>query len=213
MTKKALYPYTLQPVALNITQAEFQHAQLALFHQNAQQYTLKNLRPKEWIAVGITVVLAVLGLILVSGYSTILFWLMLIGVGVYLLLRTLGLKWYMQKEYQKQIANNTMPEQISQIKLGIQPHGLIMNLPADMPNTHAMRGMTIKAAPMQQAIISWTDVKSWDETDDFIFILFETKGQQGSQIIPKRLHSKGFSIDTIKEHLAQVCPKGLKNTL
>lgn len=192
-----------------MSEAEFRQAQLALFNQTAQSYSLKNLKPKEWVIVGAITVLAVLGLVLVSGYSTILFWLMLVGVVIYLLLRTLGLKWYMRQEYEKQVATHTMPEQMTQMKLGVQAHGLIMSLPAPaMPSTHAMRGMTMKAAN-QQAVIAWEDVKSWDETEQFIFITFEAQGQQGSQIIPKRLHGKGFSIDTIKSHLAKVKPKGL----
>lgn len=131
--QKALYPYTLQPVLLNMSQAEFQAAQLALFEQTAQNQPLLALKTKEWVILGIVTILAVIGLIFVNGYSTIIFWLMLIGVVVYLLLRTLGLKWYMKKEYEKQIASNQMPDEMRQIKIGIQPHGLVMSL----PNTQA----------------------------------------------------------------------------
>lgn len=211
MSKKALYPYTLQPVALNMNEAEFRTAQLALFNQTAQNYNLKSLRPKEWLILGVITALAVAGLIFVNGYSVILFWLMLIGVIVYLLLRTLGLKWYMQKEYEKQVATNQIPEQMLQMKLGVQPHGIIMSLPA--PTTTVpmqMRGMTMKAAPVQQAVIAWDSVTSWDETDDFVFIMFDIKGQKGSQIIPKRLKANQLPIDTIIKHLGEITPKGLK---
>ncbi|MGP4848132.1 hypothetical protein ACTXGQ_28820, partial [Marinobacter sp. 1Y8] len=53
-------------------------------------------------------------------------------------------------------------------------------------------------------------IKSWDETDDYIFMMFELKGQQGSQIVPKRLQAQKFPIDTIRQHLQEVVPmKGL----
>lgn len=209
--KKALYPYTLQPVALEMDAQEFRRAQMALFAQAAQNHTLKSLRPKEWAILGALTLLAVLGLIFVSGYSTIVFWLTLIGVGVYLLLRTLGLKWYTQKEYEKQIAQTQIPDQLTQIKLGVQPHGLILTLPmpeSAMPSMRAMRGMAMRAAPSQQAIVKWDAVQGWDETDDFIFVLFEASGQQGSQIIPKRLKDK-LPLDTIRKHLQDTRPKGL----
>lgn len=209
--QKALYPYTLQPVLLNMSQAEFQAAQLALFEQTAQNQPLLALKTKEWVILGIVTILAVIGLIFVNGYSTIIFWLMLIGVVVYLLLRTLGLKWYMKKEYEKQIASNQMPDEMRQIKIGIQPHGLVMSLPnTQAPAIHDKRGMQMRGMAVQQAVIPWSAVTSWDETDEFVFIMFEAQNQKGSQIIPKRLHGNGFSVDTIKEHLSKVTPKGLK---
>lgn len=214
MNQKALYPYTLQPIALNMSQAEFQHAQLALFKQSSQTHGLKSLRSKEWIALGVITALAILGLVFVHGYSTILFWLMLVAVVIYLLLRTLGLKWYMQKEYEKQVANSPMPSEMSQIKIGIQPHGLVLSLPnKNHPSKQKQRGMMqnhMQSMAIQQAVIPWQAVTSWDETDEFIFILFDVKGQRGSQIIPKRLHGNGFSLDTIKSHLSEITSKGLK---
>lgn len=212
MSKKALYPYTLQPVALDMSDAEFRAAQLALFNQTAQNYNLKSLKKKEWLILGVVTLLAVLGLIFVRGYSTILFWLMLVGVVVYLLARTLGLKWYMQKEYEKQVTSTKIPEELSGMKLGVQPHGLIMSLPmANAPAMPAqMRGMTMRTAPTQQAVIPWDAVTSWDETDEFIFMMFDFKGQKGSQIIPKRLKNSQLPIETITKHLGEVTPKGLK---
>lgn len=209
--QKALYPYTLQPVLLNMSQAEFKAAQLALFEQTTKNQSLMTLKTKEWIILAVITVLAVIGLISVKGYSTIIFWLMLIGVVVYLLLRTLGLKWYMKKEYEKQINSTEMPIEMSQMKIGIQPHGLIMSLPATQaPTTHDKRGMQMRGTAMQQAVIPWSAVTSWDETDDFVFMMFDVQNQKGSQIIPKRLHGNGFSVDTIKDHLSKVTPKGLK---
>lgn len=209
--KQALYPYTLQPIALNMSESEFRQAQLALFNQTAQNYNLKSLRVKEWIVLGIITILAILGLVFVTGYSTILFWLMLIGVAIYLLLRTLGLKWYMQKEYEKQVASSEIPKEMNELKLGVQPHGLVMSMPAKLSEMPAqMRGMSMRASPTQQAVIPWDAVTSWDETDNFVFIMFDFKGQKGSQILPKRLKANHFPIDTVIKHLGETTPKGLK---
>lgn len=211
MTKqKALYPYTLQPVALNMTDSEFNQAQLALFNQTKQTQNLTKLKTKEWGILGAVTLVGILGIVFVSGYSAIIFWLLLACILIYLVLRTIGLNWYMQKEYEKQLSGATMPNEMKSIKLGIQPHGLIMTLPNTNTAQNTVRGMTMRGTAVQQAVIPWTSVTSWDETDEFVFIMFEIQSQQGSQIIPKRLHGNGFSINTIKEHLTKITPKGLK---
>lgn len=210
----ALYPYTLQPVALNLTEAEFQQAQYELFTNASPSFGLKGIKTKEWIIIAIVVVLAIAGLIFVSGYSTIIFWLMLVFVVIYLLVRTLGFKWYVKREFEKQVAEQEMPDEMRQMKLGVQKHGLVMAMPinqTDMFNSPQMRGMQMRAGQTQQAVIPWSAVKSWDETDDYIFVMFELKGQQGSQIIPKRLQAQKFPIETVREHLQEVVPiRGLQ---
>lgn len=210
--KQALYPYTLQPVALDMSDAEFRNAQLALFEKSLQAVSLKSVRTKEWIILGITVALAVLGLTFVNGYSTIIFWIMLVGVVAYLLIRTLGLKWYMRREFDKQVGEINIPDEMYALKLGVQKHGLIMTIPAksDVLQNPQMRGMTMRSAPTQQGVLNWSAVTQWDETDDFVFIMFEMQGQKGSQIIPKRLNNKGLPINTIIKHLQEITPKGLK---
>lgn len=211
-SKQALYPYTLQPIALDMSDAEFKQAQLALFDKSVQSVSLKSVRTKEWMVLGVIVVLSVLGLIFVTGYSTILFWIMLVGVVIYLLLRTLGLKWYMKREFDKQVSDISIPDEMYALKLGVQKHGLIMAIPtkSDVLQSPQMRGMTMRAAPMQQGVLRWSDVTQWDDTDDFVFIMFEMQGQKGSQIIPKRLNNKGLPINTIIKHLQEITPKGLK---
>ncbi|ALF60283.1 YcxB family protein [Psychrobacter urativorans] len=210
----ALYPYTLQPVALNLTEAEFQQAQYELFTNAQPSFGLKSLKKKEWIIIGIGVVLAVSGLMFVTGYSTIIFWMMLVAIVIYLLVRTLGFKWYVKKEFEKQVAAQEMPDEMRQMKLGVQKHGLVMAMPVnqtDMFNNNQMRGMQMRAGSMQQAVIPWSAIKSWDETDDYIFMMFEVKGQQGSQIVPKRLQAQKFPIDTVRQHLQEVVPiRGLQ---
>ncbi len=211
--KEGLYPYTLQPIALNMTDDEFKSAQLALFEKSASTYNIKSLRIKEWIVIGITIALAICGLIFLQGYSTIIFWLMLIGVVVYLLLRTLGLKWYMKREFEKQVSELKIPDEMYQLKLGVQSHGLIMAIPAstDRLTNLQMRGMNVRQAPMQQGVIAWSVVTSWDETEEFLFVMFEAQGQKGSQIIPKRLQNQGLPVQTIIKHLSQVKTKGMES--
>lgn len=210
---KALYPYTLKPIALNMTDAEFRGAQLALFEKGASNFTLKSIRTKEWVVMALVVVAAIAGLVFVSGYSTIIFWIMLALVGIYLLARTLGLKWYMRREYDKQVAGTQMPEEMTNVQLGVQSHGLVMSVPAPagMLNNPQMRGMQMRSAPMQSAVIPWNTVSSWDETDEYVFMMFEMRGQKGSQIIPKRLENNGLPIKTIVKHLSEVKPKGLES--
>lgn len=210
---KALYPYTLKPIALNMTDAEFRGAQLALFEKGASNFTLKSIRTKEWIVMAVVVAAAIAGLVFVSGYSTIIFWIMLALVGIYLLARTLGLKWYMRREYDKQVAGAQMPEEMAKVQLGVQSHGLVMSVPAPagMLNSPQMRGMQMRSAPMQSAVIPWNTVSSWDETDEYVFMMFEMRGQKGSQIIPKRLEDNGLPIKTILKHLSEVKPKGLES--
>lgn len=204
----ALYPYTLQPVPLDLTEAEFRQAQYELFTQSSQSFGLSSIKMKEWIIMAIVSILAIAGLVFVTGYSTIIFWLMLIGVVLYLVIRTIGFKWYVKKEFEKQIAEQEMPEEMRQLKLGVQKHGLIMAMPA--PNagfeSKAMRGMQMRAGTTQQAVIPWSAVKSWEETEDYLFMMFEMKGQQGSQIIPKRLANQKFPIDSVRKHLQEVVP-------
>ena len=203
----ALYPYTLQPVALNLTEAEFHQAQYELFASASPSFGLSNIKLKEWIIMAVAVVLAVAGLVFLTGYSTIIFWLMLAAVVIYLLVRTLGFKWYVKREFEKQVAEQEMPDEMRQMKLGVQKHGLVMAVPVNQPdmfNSNQMRGMQMRAGSTQQAVIPWSAVKSWDETDDYIFMMFEMKGQQGSQIIPKRLQAQKFPIDTVRQHLLEV---------
>lgn len=209
----ALYPYTLQPVALNLTEAEFHQAQYELFASASPSFGLSSIKMKEWIIMAVVVILAIAGLVFLTGYSTIIFWLMLAAVVIYLLVRTLGFKWYVKKEFEKQVADQEMPDEMRQMKLGVQKHGLVMAMPVNQPdmfNSSQMRGMQMRAGSTQQAVIPWSAVKSWDETDDYIFMMFELKGQQGSQIIPKRLQAQKFPIDTVRQHLQEVIAvKGL----
>ncbi|WP_019520899.1 YcxB family protein [Faucicola boevrei] len=199
----ALYPYTLQPVDLNLTDAEFRQAQTQLFDSNNQQLT--RISTKTWVIVGIISAIALAGIIFLQGYSTIIFWLMLVGVVIYLLARTYGLKWYVKQEFDKQISGQSMPEEMKTMKIGIQQHGLVMTMP--MTNVPKMpkgyNSPLVRGGQMQQAIIKWENISNWQETADFIVMMFNVEGQQGSQIIPKRLEKQKFPIGTLRNHLQE----------
>ena len=109
---------------------------------------------------------------------------MLILVGVYLLARTLGMKWYMKREYEKQVASTQMPEQLRTLQLGVQSHGLVMAMPTstDLMKSPQMRGMQMRAGATQSATIPWHTVSSWDETDDYLFMMFDMKGQKVAKL-------------------------------
>ena len=205
----ALYPYTLQPVSLNLTEAEFHQAQYELFSSAQPSFGLKGIKVKEWVIIAIVIVLAIAGLLMVSGYSTIIFWLMLVAVVIYLGMRTIGFKWYVTKEFDKQIAAQEMPEEMRGLKLGVQKHGLVLAMPvnqAELIENPKHRGIQMRAAPTQQSVIPWSAVTSWDETPDYLFVMFELKGQKGSQIIPKRLEAQNFPIASVLDHLKEVVP-------
>lgn len=210
----ALYPYTLQPIALNMTEAEFHQAQYELFASASPSFGLSSFKTKEWVIMAVVVILALAGLVFLTGYSTIIFWLMLIFVVIYMLVRTIGFKWYVKKQFDKQVAEQEMPDEMRQMKLGVQKHGLVMAMPVNQPDlmqNPQMRGMQMRAGSTQQAVIPWSAIKSWDETDDYLIMMFEVKGQQGSQIIPKRLKAQKFPIDTVRQHLTEVIPtRGLQ---
>lgn len=209
----ALYPYTLQPVPLNMTEAEFKQAQMALFDKSSPSFGLSAIKLKEWIVMAAVVALAIAGLLFVTGYSTVLFWVMLALVAVYLLARTFGMKWYVKREFNKQMADQDMPDEMVEMKLGVQKQGLVMAMPNPHQNLNpkANRGMQMRMPTTQQAVIPWSSVTGWDETDQFMFVMFEMQGQKGSQIIPKRLANNNFPIDTVKKHIEEVIPnKGIQ---
>lgn len=216
----ALYPYTLRPIDVHLTDAEFRQAQAQLFASNEQ--SLARISTKTWVIVGVLVAVAIAGIILVHGYSTLIFWLLLVGVAVFLLIRTVGLRWYVKKEFDKQAASQTMPPELAQLKLGIQSHGIILGLPAPdaapQKNTSKRKGSgmhqpLIRQSALQQATIKWSQISHWQETPDYIFLVFSANGQQGSQIVPKRMTQQKFPIDTLRHHLQEhIGVQGLPTT-
>lgn len=134
--------------------------------------------------MGIIVALAIVGLVFVKNYSTIIFWLMLVGVVLYLLIRRFGLEWYVKRKLGQELI-----EDIKGIKMGVQPQGLTM-----IQRMGAQEG---------RGMISWKDVTEWQDHPDFLFLTFKVKGQQGAHVLPKRMNSQNFSFDTIRKHLTE----------
>ena len=178
MTAKNLYAYTLQPVNYEITESEQRDAQLKIWRST------NKISLKAWIIMGAVVALSILGLILLKNYSTIFCCVAIACVVVYLLVRKFGLEWYVKRKM-----NEFPVQEIKGIRLGVQPHGLVMR----------------QQMGMQEGVgaISWKDIYEWYNTPEFLLIKFKVKGQEGAYILPKRMDSKNFSFNTIRTHLKE----------
>lgn len=173
---KAAYPYTLQPVPFELSQAEQRTAQLAIWKKTNVIST------KTWSILAVIAAIAILGLVFIKNYSTVIFWVMLAGIVIYLLVRIFGLKWYVKRQLNQQPI-----EDIKGIKMGVQPQGLVM-----------IQKMGVQEG---RGVISWSEITEWQDNPEFIFITYRVKGQQGAHILPKRMDSQNFSFDTIRQHL------------
>ena len=176
MTAKNIYAYTLQPVPYEVTEAEQRHAQLMIWRSTNKIGT------KAWAIMGVIAALSVLGLIFIKNYSTVIFWVLLACVAVYLLVRKFGLEWYVKRKM-----NEFPVQEVTGIKLGVQPSGIVMR----------------QKMGLQEGVgtIGWKDIYEWYNTPDFMLVNFKVKGQQGAYILPKRMDSKNFSFDTVRKHL------------
>jgi hypothetical protein len=186
MTAKNLYAYTLQPVPYDVSEAEQRSAQLSIWRSTNKIGT------KAWAIMGVIVALSILGLIFIKNYSTIIFWVALVCVATYFLVRKFGLEWYVKRKM-----NEFPVQEISGIKLGVQPHGLVMR----------------QKMGLQEGVgsVGWKDIYEWYNSPEFILVNFKVKGQQGAYILPKRMNSKNFSFETIRKHLNESvgAPKSL----
>ncbi len=153
MTAKNLYAYTLQPVTYEITEAEQRDAQLKIWRST------NKISMKAWIIMAVVTALSILGLILLKNYSTIFCWVAIACVVVYLLVRKFGLEWYVKRKM-----NEFPVQEIKGIRLGVQPHGLIMR----------------QQMGMQEGVgaIGWKDIYEWYNTPEFLLIKFKVKGQR-----------------------------------
>ncbi len=160
MTAKNLYAYTLQPVTYEITEAEQRDAQLKIWRST------NKISMKAWIIMAVVTALSILGLILLKNYSTIFCWVAIACVVVYLLVRKFGLEWYVKRKM-----NEFPVQEIKGIRLGVQPHGLIMR----------------QQMGMQEGVgaIGWKDIYEWYNTPEFLLIKFKVKGQEGAYISAK----------------------------
>lgn len=172
------YAYTLQTVPYEISVEEQRAAQMLIWRST------NKVSPKTWIILGVVAALAVLGLIFLKNYSTIFCWVILIGIALFLFVRLFAYEWYVKRKM------NEMPvQEISGIKLGIQPHGMVMQ----------------QKMGMQQGVanIAWKDVSEWYDGNEFLLMSFTVKGQQGSFFLPKRMDGKQFPFATIRKHLTE----------
>lgn len=176
MTAKNLYAYTLQPVNYEISEAEQRHAQMVIWRSTNKIST------KAWMIMSAIVALAIVGIILLKNYSTIFCWVAIVGVALYLVIRTYGLEWYVKRKM-----NEFPVQEIKGVKLGVQPHGIVMR----------------QQMGMQEGVgaIGWKDIYEWYNTPEFMLLNFKVKGQQGAYILPKRMDSRNFSFETIRKHL------------
>ena len=178
MTAKNLYAYTLQPVNYEISEAEQRHAQLVIWRST------NKIGMKAWAIMGVVTLLSILGIVLLKNYSTIFCWVALVSVVTYYLVRRFGLEWYVKRKM------NEFPVQdIAGIRLGVQPHGIVMR----------------QKMGLQEGVgsVGWKDIYEWYNTPEFLLVNFKVKDQQGAYILPKRLDSKNFSFNTIRKHLKE----------
>lgn len=178
MTAKNLYAYTLQPVNYEISEAEQRHAQLMIWRST------NKIGMKAWLIMGAIVALSILGIILIKNYSTVICWVAIVCVVLYYLIRTFGLEWYVKRKM-----NEFPVQEIKGIRLGVQPHGIVMR----------------QKMGMQEGVgaIGWKDIYEWYNTPEFMLINFKVKGQQGAYILPKRLDSK----TSLSRPFASICKK------
>ena len=115
MTAKSLYAYTLQPVIYEVSEEEQRHAQLVIWRST------NKIGMKAWIIMGVIVALSILGILLLKNYSTIFCWVAIVCVALYLLVRKYGLEWYVKRKM-----NEFPVQEIKGIRLGVQPHGIVM---------------------------------------------------------------------------------------
>ena len=184
MTAKTLYAYTLQPVPYEVSEQEQRQAQLMIWRGT------NKFSRKAWLIMIALVVLSLItaGLIkYYSTYSTAICWVVIVGVVLFYLIKKFGLEWYVKRKM-----NEFPVQEIKGIRLGVQPHGIVMR-----------QKMGLQEGT---ATIGWKDIYEWYNTPDFILVNFKVKTpkgevQQGAYILPKRMDSKNFSFNTVRKHL------------
>lgn len=186
MTAKTLYAYTLQPVPYEVSEQEQRQAQLMIWRGT------NKFSRRAWLIMIALVVLSLVtaGLIkYYSTYSTAICWVVIIGVVLFYLIKKFGLEWYVKRKM-----NEFPVQEIKGIRLGVQPHGIVMR-----------QKMGLQEGT---ATIGWKDIYEWYNTPDFILVNFKVKTpkgevQQGAYILPKRMDSKNFSFNTVRKHLKE----------
>ncbi len=170
------YAYTLQTVPYEVSIEEQRAAQMMMWRSSNKIST------RTWLILAGLALLSIAGLIFIKNYTTILFWVILVGIAVFLFARIVVWEWYVKRKM-----NEFPAQEIKGIKLGIQPHGMVMQ----------------QQMGIQQGVanIAWKDVSEWYDSPEFLLMTFTAKGQQGSFFLPKRMNTKNFSFSTIRKHL------------
>ncbi len=178
MTAKPLYAYTLQPVVYEVTEAEQRHVQLLIWRST------NKISQKTWLIMAAIVALSVLGIVFIQNYSTVFCWVAIVAVVLFYLARTFGLEWYVKRKM-----NEFPVQEMKGVRLGVQPHGIIMR--------QQMGGQEGLGS------VGWKDIYEWYDSADFLLINFKVKDQQGAYMLPKRMDSKNFAFSTIRKHLKE----------
>ncbi|MCH7295907.1 YcxB family protein [Acinetobacter higginsii] len=184
MTAKTLYAYTLQPVPYEVSEAEQRQAQLMIWRST------NKFSRKAWMIMIALVVLSLVAAVLIkyySTYSTVICWVVIVSVVLFYLIKRFGLEWYVKRKM-----TEFPVQEIKGLRLGVQPHGIVMR-----------QKMGLQEGT---ATIGWKDIYEWYSSPDFILVNFKVKTpkgeeQQGAYILPKRMDSKNFSFNTVRRHL------------
>ncbi|WP_038342854.1 YcxB family protein [Acinetobacter sp. A47] len=194
MTAKTLYAYTLQPVPYEVSEAEQRQAQLMIWRST------NKFSRKAWMIMIALVVLSLVAAGLIkyySTYSTVICWVVIVSVVLFYLVKKFGLEWYVKRKM-----NEFPVQEIKGLRLGVQPHGIVMR-----------QKMGLQEGT---ATIGWKDIYEWYNSPDFILVNFKVKTpkgeeQQGAYILPKRMDSKNFSFNTVRKHLTETvgAPKSI----
>ena len=118
MTAKTLYAYTLQPVPYEVSEAEQRQAQLMIWRST------NKFSKKAWMIMIALVVLSLVSAGLIkyySTYSTVLCWVVIIAVILFYLVKKFGLEWYVKRKM-----TEFPVQEIKGLRLGAQPHGIVM---------------------------------------------------------------------------------------
>ena len=104
--------------------------------------------------MGVVLALAILGLIFIKNYSTVFCWVAIVAVVLYYLGRKYGLEWYVKRKM-----TEFPVQEIKGLRLGVQPHGIVMRQKVGLQEG--------------TATIGWKDIYEWYNSPEFILVNFK----------------------------------------
>lgn len=188
--------FTLHPVPYETTEADWWAA-----------WRLDNrVSRKTWLILGAITVFGLIGMGVLIWLKTnpFLFILVLAGVILYLGFRLYLMEWLTRRQLKQQ-----NPEwRVDGLKIGLQPNGLSFVQTVALPpqagkqrksgkrkgNKTALR----QPQATQAALVPWDQFEGWCENDQ-VLVLYRKAG--GFQVLPKRLNSPEFQIDSVRDML------------